>query len=88
MNRKNIKTKWNYSKLAKYYDLRADYSEKLINRILKKINCKQNYPVADIGAGTAKLTKLLCKENLIVSAVEPNRNMRFHGEKIQKASII
>lgn len=84
MHKKNIKTKWNYSKLARHYDLRADYSEKLITRILKKINCKRNYPVADIGAGTGKLTKLLCKEKLIVSAVEPNKNMRFYGEKNTK----
>ena len=81
---KNIKTNWDYTKLAKHYDLRADYSEKLINKILKNINCKPNYPVADIGAGTGKLTKLLCKNNLIVSAVEPNKNMSFYGRKNTK----
>jgi len=81
---KNIKTNWDYSSLAKHYDLRANYSEKLINKILKKIKCNANYPVADIGAGTGKLTKLLCRNNLIVSAVEPNKNMRFYGEKNTK----
>ena len=35
MKKKNIKTNWDYSTLAKYYDLRADYSEKLIIKILK-----------------------------------------------------
>ena len=81
MKKKNIKTNWDYSTLAKYYDLRADYSEKLIIKILKKIKCKSNYPVADIGAGTGKLTKLLCKNKLIVSAIEPNKKMRHYGER-------
>ena len=81
---KNIKTNWNYSNLAHHYDLRADYSHKLIKKILKKIKCKDNYPVADVGAGTGKLTKLLCKNKLIVNAVEPNQNMRFYGEKNTK----
>ena len=81
----NIKTKWDYTSLAKHYDLRADYSEKLINKILKSINCKPNYPVADIGAGTGKLTKMLCKNNLIVSAIEPNKNMSFYGQNNTKS---
>ena len=81
---KNIKTNWDYTTLAQYYDLRADYSKKLIANILNKIKCKENYSVADIGAGTAKLTKLLCENNLIVSAVEPNQKMKFYGEKNTK----
>jgi len=81
----NIKTSWNYSSLAKYYDFRPDYSEKLIKKILKKIKCKDNYPVADIGAGTGKLTKFLCKNKLIVHAVEPNDNMRYFGKKNTKS---
>ena len=83
--RKNIKTNWDYSKLASHYDQRADYSKKLIKRILIKINCKPFYPVADIGAGTAKLSKLLCNHNLILSAVEPNDNMRNIGIKNTKS---
>ena len=84
MNRDNIKTNWDYTNLANHYDLRADYSKILIKKILKKIKCQKNFPVADIGAGTGKLTKLLCENNLIVSAVEPNKNMRFYGEKNTK----
>ena len=78
---KNIKTKWDYSYLAKNYDHRAEYDKTLIKKILKFINCKANYPVGDIGAGTGKLTKLLLKEDLIVSAVEPNLQMRKFGIK-------
>lgn len=78
---KNIKTKWDYSYLAKNYDHRAEYDKTLIKKILKFISCKANYPVGDIGAGTGKLTKLLLKEDLIVSAVEPNLQMRKFGIK-------
>ena len=84
MIKNNIKTNWNYTNLAHHYDLRADYSKLLIKKILKQIKCQKNYPVADIGAGTAKLTKLLCENNLIVSAIEPNKNMRFYGEQNTK----
>jgi ubiquinone/menaquinone biosynthesis C-methylase UbiE len=79
-----IKLKWDYSNLAKYYDLRADYSPKLVKRILLITKCKRYYPVADIGAGTGKLTKLLCKFGLIVNAVEPNKNMMLYGKKNTK----
>lgn len=84
MAKNNIKTNWDYTILSHHYDLRADYSKLLVKKILKQIKCQKNYPVADIGAGTAKLTKLLCENNLIVSAIEPNKNMRFYGEKNTK----
>ena len=78
---KNIKTNWDYSQLAKNYDHRADYDLSLIKKVLNDFGCKKNFPVADIGAGTGKLTKQLLKQNLIVSAVEPNSNMRKFGIK-------
>lgn len=84
MRKNNIKTNWDYTDLAQHYDLRADYSKLLIKKILRKIKCQKNYPVADVGAGTAKLTKLLCENNLIVNAIEPNKSMRFYGEKNTK----
>ena len=87
MKNNNIKTNWDYTALAQHYDLRADYSKLLIKKILK-MKCRHNYPVADIGAGTGKLTKLLCENNLIVNAVEPNKNMRFYGKKIQQILIM
>ena len=78
---KNIKTNWDYSQLAKNYDHRAEYDSSLIKKVLNDFGCKKNFPVADIGAGTGKLTKQLLKQNLIVSAVEPNLNMRKFGIK-------
>jgi ubiquinone/menaquinone biosynthesis C-methylase UbiE len=75
------KINWDYSKLAKSYDARADYSNILINKIAKRIKLKKNYPVADIGAGTGKLTKLLVRNNYIVAAIEPNFHMMEFGKK-------
>ena len=53
----------------------------LSNEFLNFLNVRKTYPVGDIGAGTGKLTKLLLRENLIVSAVEPNYQMRKFGVK-------
>ena len=77
----NLRTKWDYTSLAKDYDNRADYSKILIKEILKKIKCKENYSVAEIGAGTGKLTKEIVKKKLIIKAVEPNEAMRKIGVK-------
>ena len=55
----------------------------MIKKVLNDFGCKKNFPVADIGAGTGKLTKQLLKQNLIVSAVEPNLNMRKFGISIR-----
>ena len=45
----------------------------------KAIDCDPSRPVADIGAGTGKLTKELLKHGLSVSSVEPNDAMRAIG---------
>ena len=75
------KVSWNYSSLAKTYDKRADYSEKLVFKILNDTGNTPSKPVIEIGAGTGKLTKILCKAKLSVKAVEPNNEMRKIGKK-------
>jgi len=75
------KVDWDYSSLAKTYDKRADYSEKLVFNILNETGNAPWKPVIEIGAGTGKLTKLLCKAKLKVTAVEPNIEMRKIGKK-------
>ena len=84
---KKHEIKWNYTQLAKTYNERADYSSKLIRKILKNIKCKKNTPVIDMGAGTGKLTKILEKKKINVTAVEPNNSMRKIGIKNKKKSI-
>ena len=72
--------KWDYSKLAGSYDKRADYSHKAVDNLLSKINfITWKNPVADIGAGTGKLTKVLLQRGLTVKAIEPNTEMRRYG---------
>ena len=45
------------------------------------MSCPKDAVVADIGAGTGKLTKLLTAQGLYVEAIEPNDTMRAYGNK-------
>src|SRR5580704_7853865 len=73
------KVTWDYTEHASHYDKRADYSSDAIEDLLKAIDCIPSRPVADIGAGTGKLTKELLKHGLSVRSVEPNEAMRAIG---------
>ena len=73
------KVSWDYTEHATHYDKRADYSCDAIKNLLKAMGCAPPKPVADIGAGTGKLTKELLKHGLTVSSVEPNDAMRTIG---------
>jgi ubiquinone/menaquinone biosynthesis C-methylase UbiE len=72
---------WDYTNLAAYYDKRADYEQGAIDALLKAVDASPLKPVADIGAGTGKLTKLLLKAGLTVNAVEPNAEMMKFGKQ-------
>jgi ubiquinone/menaquinone biosynthesis C-methylase UbiE len=74
-----MKVAWDYSERAHTYDKRADYSVGAINELITSVKATGELPVADIGAGTGKLTKLLLASGLTVDAVEPNNNMRCYG---------
>lgn len=83
------KVTWNYSELAPYYDKRAEYSEEAIRETLTNMDIQPAAPVADIGAGTGKLTKILAKLSLSIRAVEPNDEMRRFGQlNTQNTSVI
>jgi len=73
------KVTWDYTEHASHYDKRADYSSDAIENLLKAIGCNASRAVADIGAGTGKLTKELLKYGLRVRSVEPNDAMRAIG---------
>jgi ubiquinone/menaquinone biosynthesis C-methylase UbiE len=73
------KVTWDYTEHASHYDKRADYSGDAVERLLKAIGCDTSKTVADIGAGTGKLTKELLKRGLTVRSVEPNDAMRTLG---------
>ena len=72
---------WDYTDHASHYDKRADYSQEAIDGLLKATHCDASTPVAEVGAGTGKLTKELLKRGLTVRSVEPNDAMRAYGIK-------
>ncbi len=75
------RVEWNYTERAEHYDKRADYSKEVIGKLLQQIGAVPSKPVADVGAGTGKLTKLLALHGLTVRAVEPNDAMMAIGVK-------
>ena len=74
-----MKVDWNYSELAKHYDKRADYSMIALKAIFKIMGLNAGDPVADVGAGTGKLTRPMLECGYKVTAVEPNDEMRAFG---------
>lgn len=76
-----MKVEWDYSELAKHYDKRADYSNVALESIVKIMGLKSGDMVADVGAGTGKLTLPLLNFGFTVTAVEPNDEMRGFGQK-------
>jgi ubiquinone/menaquinone biosynthesis C-methylase UbiE len=66
---------WDYTELAAAYDMRADYAAHTVAEIVRRTSLVSNSCVADVGAGTGKLTKQLVAAGLTVDAVEPNAAM-------------
>lgn len=67
---------WDYTELASTYDLRPDYAPNLVRQALSRIGCQAGDAALDVGAGTGKLTALLCDHGLDLTALEPNDRMR------------
>ena len=76
-----MKTVWDYTERAATYDMRADYSYEAITEVINRFDLCESDLIADIGAGTGKLTKLLLKSHDHIYAVEPNERMRNIGMK-------
>ena len=70
---------WDYTNRAATYDARAAYSGAALDKLIRAMGCEPLEPVADIGAGTGKLTVPLLDRNLVVIAIEPNDAMRELG---------
>lgn len=73
-----------FTDLAKYYVDRPGYSATLLSYIKANIQneLKRDLLVADVGAGTGKLTENLEQIGLTGFAVEPNDAMRAEGQKL------
>lgn len=71
-----------FTELAKFYGNRPGYS-KIVLECLKNhiINTIGEGKVADVGAGTGKLTENLAEIGLSGFAVEPNEAMRAEAAK-------
>ncbi|WP_440222108.1 class I SAM-dependent methyltransferase [Dokdonella sp. MW10] len=67
---------WDYSALAANYDARVDYDAGLLRHVIGEMGLEPGDAVLEVGAGTGKLTGLLCAHGLDVTAVEPNAAMR------------
>jgi ubiquinone/menaquinone biosynthesis C-methylase UbiE len=71
---------WDYTNRAATYDARVDYSAAALDRLVQEMGCLPRLgPVADIGAGTGKLTVPLLDRGFTVLAIEPNDAMRAVG---------
>jgi len=70
---------WDYTKLARHYDKRPDYSSVALDRLFHQIGLDATWSVVDMGAGTGKLTRQLCKRDCDIIALEPNAAMRQIG---------
>lgn len=67
---------WDYTRLAEAYDRRADYHAGLVARTIDNMDLAPGTLALEVGAGTGKLTGLLCRPGLEVIATEPNARMR------------
>lgn len=74
-----MKTTWDYSQLAEAYISRPDYADRAIDDIFNLSEIKSGSKVCDVGAGVGHLTIMLLKRKMIVTAVEPNDEMRKRG---------
>jgi SAM-dependent methyltransferase len=72
-------TAWDYSALAAHYDRRAGYAAAAIDYAIASMHLSAGDEVADVGAGTGKLTRPLAERGIRVHAVEPNEQMRALG---------
>ena len=69
-----------YSTLAKYYVYRPNYSKLVLKALALYVDAFSHvFKIADIGAGTGKLTEQLLELGLEGYAIEPNDEMRKVG---------
>lgn len=79
MLKQNVAVDWDYTDRAASYDKRADYNPDALQDLFNKLGLRVGDKVADLGAGTGKLTAPLLDAGFEVLAVEPNAVMRELG---------
>jgi ubiquinone/menaquinone biosynthesis C-methylase UbiE len=74
-----------FTQLAKDYVNRAGYSKPLLTALARYVeSAREGFRVADVGAGTGKLTMQLREMGLSGFAVEPNDSMRAEGMRLDQ----
>ena len=68
-------------RVASYVAARPGYPAELIELLREECGLNPNCDVADIGAGTGILSRMLCEVAHAVIAVEPNQAMRGAGQQ-------
>jgi SAM-dependent methyltransferase len=69
-----------FTALAEDYVYRPAYSPQVLDALLRYMNPERSwFQIAEIGAGTGKLTRMLLERSLAVTPVEPNDAMREKG---------
>ncbi|MGX5805583.1 class I SAM-dependent methyltransferase [Bradyrhizobium sp. Arg314] len=84
-----MKVKYDYgdfSTAAPYYAARAEYNKIVLDLLTAHVGAsKADFTVADIGAGTGKLTIGLASRHLRGFAVEPDGEMVTEGKRVMTA---
>jgi ubiquinone/menaquinone biosynthesis C-methylase UbiE len=74
-----MKTEWDYSELATAYVSRPQYSQEAVDAIFSIAGVQEFDTTCDVGAGVGHLTKHHLRANFVVTAIEPNDEMRRIG---------
>ena len=83
MQTATLNTWGDFSRVAPYYDSRPGYAEELLTCLARFVGSSgASFRIAEIGAGTGKLTQTLLRLGLSGWAIEPNDAMRAQGLQI------
>lgn len=69
-----------FTQVAKHYHNRPAYNQMLLEKLILCVGGgNKDLKIAEVGAGTGKMTRMLAEMGLSVTAIEPNDNMRNEG---------
>src|SRR5579871_5753728 len=70
------------SRVDNYVRYRPGYPPEIVDLLRVECGLTKASAIADIGSGTGKLSELLLKTGCLVFGVEPNKEMREAGERL------